>query len=69
MTGVVGKITDGSRKIESFKLYDGSEVGALLDASLESTDVPAEGGHAAETGVATQGDSSTAPGDSMDVDS
>ena len=67
--GVVGRAPDGKRKIENFKLYDGPEVSALLDASLESTDVPAEGGHAAETGATTQGDSSTAPGDSMDVDS
>lgn len=71
--GIVGKATDGKRKIESFKLYDGPEIGALLDSSLDNTDAPAEGGNAADTGAATQqplqGDSSTAPEDSMDVDS
>lgn len=59
--GVVGKASDGKRKLESFKLYDGAEVGALLDASLESTDAPAEGRQGTDTGAATQGDS-------MDVD-
>ena len=54
--GVVGKSIDGKRKIESFKLYDGQEVGALL----ESTDAPAEGGPAAQDVLS---------GDSMDVDS
>ena len=64
--GVVGRAKEGKRKIESFRLYDGPEVAALLDASLESADAPpaaaAEGEQAAETtGTATQGDS-------MDVD-
>ena len=67
--GVVGKATDGKRKVESFKLYDGEEVSALLDASLESTEAPAEGGNTAESGAATQGDPSSGAGDSMDVDS
>jgi len=60
--GVVGKAEGSKRKVESFRLYDGPEVSALLDSSVESTDAPAEGGQAAETGAATQGDS-------MDVDS
>ena len=60
--GVVGRAEEGKRKLESFKLYDGPEVAALLDASLESAEVQPEGGQAAETGAATQGDS-------MDVDS
>ncbi|KAL2039043.1 hypothetical protein N7G274_008092 [Stereocaulon virgatum] len=36
--GVTGMAKDGKRKIESFKLYDGSEVGPLLEAALESAE-------------------------------
>ncbi len=36
--GVTGKGSDGKRKIESFKLYDGAEVGPLLEAALESAE-------------------------------
>ncbi len=53
--GVTGTAKDGKRKIESFKLYDGSEVGPLLEAALQS----AEPAPAAEAG---QG------GESMKVD-
>ena len=53
--GVTGTAKDGKRKIESFKLYDGSEVGPLLEAALQS----AEPAPAAEAG---QG------GESMEVD-
>ena len=38
--GVTGKASGGKRKIESFKLYDGAEVGPLLEAALEGS-VPA----------------------------
>ena len=40
--GVTGKAMDGKRKIESFKLYDGPEVGPLLEAALESTEAAPE---------------------------
>jgi 20S proteasome subunit alpha 6 len=52
--GVVGSAsTDGKKKLENFKLYDGQEIGPLLEASIEST-VTGE----AETG-----------GDAMETDS
>lgn len=53
---VVGTLLEGPRKgkIEAFKLYDGSEVAPLLEASSES----AEGG----------GAPATAGGEGMDVD-
>ena len=51
--GVTGIAKDGKRKVETFKLYDGSEVGPLLEATLESAE-PA-GGEAGE-------------GESMEVD-
>lgn len=56
--GVIGMGKDGKRRIESFKLYDGPEIGPLLDASLESTQ------GAAETATATEGPA----GESMEVD-
>jgi len=40
--GVIGVGAEGKRKIESFKLYDGPEVGPLLEASLETTQGTAE---------------------------
>lgn len=51
--GVTGLGTDGKRKIQSFKLYDGSEVGPLLETALESAEpaaetAPAEGGESME---------------------
>lgn len=48
--GVIGVVQEGKRKgkVESFKLYDGPDVGSLLDASLETADaggdVPAAAG-------------------------
>ena len=54
--GIIGMGADGKRKIESFKLYDGLETQPLLEASLESTDAPAD---ALTTETA---------GDSMEVD-
>ena len=53
--GVTGKASDGKRKIESFKLYDGSEVGPLLEAALESAESVSEAPAAV-------------PGESMEVD-
>jgi len=53
--GVTGTAKDGKRKFESFKLYDGSEVGPLLEAALQS----AEPAPAAEAGEG---------GESMEVD-
>lgn len=53
--GVTGLAKSGKRKIESFKLYDGSEVGPLLEAALES----------AEPAPAAEGEG----GESMEVDS
>ena len=49
---IIGMGTDGKRKIESFKLYDGPETQPLLEASSESTDAPAE-----TTTTETAGDS------------
>ena len=49
--GVTGMSNEGKRKIESFKLYDGSEVGPLLEAALESAEpaaAAAEGGESME---------------------
>ena len=40
--GVIGMGSEGKRKVESFKLYDGPEVGPLLEASLENTQGAAE---------------------------
>jgi len=53
--GVIGVAQEGKRKgkVESFKLYDGPEVGSLLEASLETAEAGGEG----------------AAGESMDVDS
>ena len=59
--GVTGMVSDGKRKIESFKLYDGAEVGPLLEAALEGAEP------AAETGTAEGGEGADA-GDSMEVD-
>lgn len=56
--GVIGVVQEGKRKgkVESFKLYDGPDVGSLLDASLETADAG--------------GDAPAAAGDeTMDVDS
>ena len=57
--GVIGTILEGKRKgkVEGFRLYDGSEIGPLLEASLETGQ---EGGTTEEGAVA---------GESMDVDS
>lgn len=61
--GVTGLASDGKRKTESFKLYDGAEVGPLLEAALEGAEPAAEsrmteGGDGADAGA----------GDSMEVD-
>lgn len=41
--GITGKAGEGAkRKIEPFKLYDGPEIGPLLDAALESSEPSAE---------------------------
>ena len=58
--GVTGVGADGKRKVESFKLFDGAEVGPLLEAALESSE-PA----AAAEGTATGGGQG---GDAMEVD-
>lgn len=56
--GVIGIGKDGKRKIENFKLYDGPEIGPLLEAVLETTE------------PAPQPTSTEAvPEESMDVDS
>ena len=55
--GVIGTVLDGKRKgkVESFKLFDGSEVGPLLEAALEGAE---NGGEAtAEAGESMQVDS------------
>ncbi|KAI9880384.1 MAG: hypothetical protein M1830_003701 [Pleopsidium flavum] len=55
--GIIGVGAEGKRRGEGFKLYDGQEVGALLEGALESPQ------GAAET---TSGETG---GESMDVDS
>ena len=59
--GVIGTIVEGKRKgkVESFKLYDGPEIGPLLEASLES-------GQGGEGGTTEEG---ATGGESMEVDS
>ena len=59
--GVTGMASEGKRKTEAFKLYDGAEVGPLLEAALEGTEPPAE------TRTAEGGEGADA-GDSMEVD-
>lgn len=49
--GITGQAPGGKRKIEPFKLYDGPEIGPLLEAALESSD------SAPETGAAEGGES------------
>ena len=48
--GVTGIAKDGKRKIETFKLYDGPEIGPLLEAALETSEAApaAEGGESME---------------------
>ncbi|KAI9879651.1 MAG: hypothetical protein M1830_007758 [Pleopsidium flavum] len=55
--GIIGVGAEGKRRGEGFKLYDGQEVGALLEGALESPQ------GAAETTTGETG------GESMDVDS
>ncbi|KIV91035.1 hypothetical protein B0A52_06478 [Exophiala mesophila] len=40
---------DGRKKLEAWKLYDGQDVGPLLEASLESSSAEGAGGDAMET--------------------
>ena len=54
--GVTGLAKDGKRKVETFKLYDGSEVGPLLEAALENAEPATREAPAGE-------------GESMEVDS
>lgn len=54
--GIIGMGTEGKRRMEGFKLYDGQEVGPLLEAAQESPQ------GAAETRSSEPG------GESMDVD-
>jgi len=51
--GVTGMGTDGKRQIQNFRLYDGPDVGPLLEAALEGSEpaaetAPAEGGESME---------------------
>ena len=48
--GVIGVVQEGKRKgkVESFKLYDGPEVGSLLEASLETAEAGETAGGAGE---------------------
>lgn len=58
---VVGTVKDGARKgkVESFKLYDGAEVGPLLEANAEAADDDDD----------DDDDEDEAPAGSMEVDS
>ena len=58
--GVTGFASDGKRKIEAFKLFDGTEIGPLLEAALEGE------GQAPTTGG--EGTTATEGGESMEVD-
>ena len=53
--GVTGRASDGKRKIESFKLYDGPEIGPLLEATLETSE-PTTGATTAEGGESMEVD-------------
>lgn len=59
--GIIGRSTEGTNKVESFKLYDGLEIGPLLEAALESPE-PA-------TGDANNAGATEAPAETMEVDS
>lgn len=54
--GVIGRSSNNLKSVQSFRLFDGPEIGPLLEASLEGTE-------ATEAARETE-----APGDSMDVD-
>lgn len=59
--GVIGTNAQGNGKVESFKLYDGPEIGPLLEAALENPEpAPAN---------ANPTEATEAPAESMDVDS
>ncbi len=59
--GITGYASGGKRKLDSFKLFDGVEIGPLLEAALEGEgQIPATGGE--ETTTAAEG------GESMEVD-
>ena len=59
--GVTGYASDGKRKIETFKLFDGVEIGPLLEAALEGDgQVPAASGE--------EGTRAPEGGESMEVD-
>jgi 20S proteasome subunit alpha 6 len=58
--GVIGISPEGKRKVESFQLYDGPEIGLLLEAALENPEPVAEN--------TTAAGATEAPGESMDVD-
>lgn len=59
--GVTGFASDGKRKIETFKLFDGPEIGPLLEKALEGDgQAPTAGGD--EGATATEG------AESMEVD-
>lgn len=60
--GVIGRGTEG-KKVENFKLYDGPEIGPLLEAVLETPE-PAAG----NTNNAGATEAAEAPAESMDVD-
>ena len=63
--GVVGTILEGKRKgkVEGFRLYDGSELAPLLEASMETAQ---EGSGSGSGGTTEEG---AVVGESMDVDS
>lgn len=52
--GVTGIAADGKRRVETWRLYDGPEIGPLLEAALESSEPAAE--------------SSAAGAENMDID-
>ena len=61
--GVIGTVLEGKRKgkVDAFRLYDGAEIGPLLEASLEGA-----GETQTQTGTTEEG---AIAGESMDVDS
>ena len=66
--GVIGKPTEGKKKLEAFKLYDGAEMEPLLEGIADST----EGQPSTESGPEAQSEGAATAevgGDNMDVDS
>ena len=65
--GVIGTVLEGKRKgkVDAFRLYDGAEIGPLLEASLEGT---GETETQPQTGTVGTTEEGAVAGETMDVD-